>query len=284
MAAPSRELAAAGPCHVSPHRGDTAGGHGRPRHGVPLRRPHVPTVRRRVAGRRLAELLLPRRAVHAHGGRHRSGDRGDGGAPSACCIAGTGRGRDARRPPPACSSSSRSGTPTAARPSSGPTRRGASCRPNGCRRRSATPTAATSWNGWTGGCSPRDGRAPATTPARGRRSPSSGRPAPRRSAASTRSAPPSGRHRSIRSVCTLCRAARWWRTSAPCTRHARGWFSPRASRGQPWRSGPAISSIPTARSRRCTALRGRTSHRRTSCEEGARPSKHSPSSASVTCR
>ena len=66
--------------------------------------------------------------------------RGRAAAPSACCTAGTGRARDGRPPPPACSSSSPSGTTTAGTPSSGRTARGASTRPSGCRRPSATAT------------------------------------------------------------------------------------------------------------------------------------------------
>ena len=101
---------------VTPPAGTVA-----PRHGVRLRRAHLPAVRRRGAGRRLAQLLLPRRAVRAR----RRPDR-------------RRRGRAAQRPrraaplvrarpgPPglgarACSSSCRSGTTTAATWSSGPT-------------------------------------------------------------------------------------------------------------------------------------------------------------------
>ena len=88
---------------------------------------------------------------------------GGDAAPSACCTAGTGLVRDARRPHPACSSSSPSGTTTDARPFSDRTAPGVSSRPNGYRRRSATATSVTSWSGWTGGPNRRAGRAPATT-------------------------------------------------------------------------------------------------------------------------
>ena len=80
---------------------------------------------------------------------------------------GPGQGRPGSSP--ACCSSSRSGTATAAGWSPGRTPRGASARPSGCPPRSATATSATSSNGWTAGNSPRGGRARATTTGRGRR-------------------------------------------------------------------------------------------------------------------
>ena len=103
---------------------------------------------------------------------------------------GPGQGRPASAPG-SCSSCP-SGTTTAARTWSCPMRAGASSRPNGCRRPSATPTGATSWSGSTGGTIPRGGRAPATTTAPGRASRLSARPARRPSPGPTRNGRRSG--------------------------------------------------------------------------------------------
>ena len=63
VAAPRRRLPAARPRHLPAHRGHTAGGHPPPGHRLRLCRPHLPAVRRRRTGGRVAQLLLPRRAV-----------------------------------------------------------------------------------------------------------------------------------------------------------------------------------------------------------------------------
>ena len=76
LAAPGRRLAATRPGHLPADRGHAAGGHRGARHGLRLRRPHLPPVRGRDAGGRLAELLLPRRAVRARRGPHRRAHRG----------------------------------------------------------------------------------------------------------------------------------------------------------------------------------------------------------------
>ena len=198
-------LAATRPRHVPPHRGDPARRQRGSGHGLRVRRPHVPVVRRRRGGGRLAELLLSRRAVRAGGGPDRRGGRGRP-APSACCTAGTGRAGPPRL------------LPGTARAALGPLHRRPSgalrvrrhlaraARPSGCRRRSATPTSATSWSGSTGALQPEGWSSPGFDDARGRPSPSSGRRAPRRSAAPSRSAPPSARCR-----CVLCGCTPWRR-------------------------------------------------------------------------
>ena len=71
VAASRRRLPAARPRHLPAHRGHAAGRHRRPRHRLRLRRAHLPAVRRRRAGGRLAQLLLPRRAVRAGRGLDR---------------------------------------------------------------------------------------------------------------------------------------------------------------------------------------------------------------------
>ncbi len=169
LAAPGRELAAARPGDLSPDRGDAARRHAS-RVPPPTSRRPTPTActwtaRRWTPGRASRiPTSSTSRAVDLTGAL-----AGDGPAPSACCTAGTGRDRAGRPPPPACSCSSPSGTPTAARRLRVRRRRGASTRPSGCRRHSATPTWATSWSGWTGGPTRRAGRARASTTARGRR-------------------------------------------------------------------------------------------------------------------
>ena len=75
VAAPGRQLATARPRHLPAHRGDPARRHRGPRHRLRLRRPHLPPLRGRGAGRRVAELLLSRRAVRARRGPDRRGDR-----------------------------------------------------------------------------------------------------------------------------------------------------------------------------------------------------------------
>ena len=56
------------------------------------------------------------------------------------------------------------------------------------------------------------------------------------------------------------------------------------SPGAPSPCEPVTSSIPTARSRRCTGRRRRTCRPPTSCGRATRPSRPSPTSASATCR
>ena len=76
VATPGRRFVTTRSRDLPAHRGRAACGHGHPRHRLPLRRSHLQAVRGRKPGRRLAELLLPRRAVRAHGGPHRCDHRG----------------------------------------------------------------------------------------------------------------------------------------------------------------------------------------------------------------
>ena len=113
-------------------------------------------------------------------------------------------------------------------------------------------------------------RVPATTTARGRRSPSSARPAPRpftptyaqRTTIREIARPP-------RAACTRWPAVRSWPTSGPSIRRGRRWQFARGQPGAPSPCGRATCSIPTGRSRRCTARRRPTSPSPTSCGRAA---------------
>ena len=103
MAQTSRHLVPARPGHVPAHRDHPAHRHDPTGHGVRLRRPHLPPLRQRRRRRRLAELLLPRRAVRP-GRRHhphrppRRGQRPR--RPAPLVRAGTGASRLVARPHP----------------------------------------------------------------------------------------------------------------------------------------------------------------------------------------
>ena len=223
-ARPAGSLAATRPRHLPAHRGHPAGRHPAPRHRLRLGRPHVPALRRRRAGRRLAELLVPRRAVRAR----RRPDRRP-------CRPGVQRHRRAaplvRAGPGPARVGARPALPALALVRRRPPRRRRVRRhvaraPGrmAARRRSATPTAATSSSGWTGGPIPqgwserrlRRQRVVAGRPSIGPAGTRAVHPRP------TRSAPPSARRRCARSACTRWPAARSWPTSAPSTRRGRG--------------------------------------------------------------
>ena len=75
VAAPGRRLFATRSRDVPAHRGDPAHRHRRPRLRLRLRRAHLPPLRGRGSGRRVAQLLVSRRAVRADGGPDRHGGR-----------------------------------------------------------------------------------------------------------------------------------------------------------------------------------------------------------------
>ena len=170
------------------------------------------------AGRRLAELLVPRRAVRARGGPDRRARPAGGAAPSACCTAGTGpgQGRPASSPGLLFQLSVWYGDGRHVVFGSDGTWRERPAEWLPSPQRNSDGGDFVEWV---------DGRAqPAgvVEPRLRRRrvvagDRASARPAPRPSAAPTRSAPPSARRRSTRCACTPWRAARSWRTSAPST-------------------------------------------------------------------
>ena len=126
VAQTSRRLGPARPGHLPAHRGHAARRHDQAGHGLRLRRPHLPPLRQRRRRRRLAQLLVPRRAVRPRRRPHPHASAPAPPTPSASCTAGTGRDRDAPPRRPASSSPSRSGTTTAATSSTAPTARGVS--------------------------------------------------------------------------------------------------------------------------------------------------------------
>ena len=185
-----------------------------------LGRAHLPPLSSTARGRRLAELLLPRRAVRPRRRPHPALQAGRP-APLGVLHRWYGRGRAAPPPPRACSSSSRSGTPTARHVVYGTDGSWRELPAEWLPRPSATPTGATSSNGSTGAPTPEGGRARLRRRCLVARPRSSARPAPRPSPHRTRSAPPSTRRRCRPSACTRWPAAPSWRTSAPFTRRAR---------------------------------------------------------------
>ncbi len=135
---PAGDVVAARSRDIPAHRCHAARRRRRARHRLRVRRPHLPAVRGRNAGGRLAELLLPRRAVRAYRGPDRDGDRWATqrrrrAASLVRAWSGT-PGLVARPALPAL----RLVHATAATPSSDRTAPGVSARPNGCRPRSAT--------------------------------------------------------------------------------------------------------------------------------------------------
>ena len=128
--------------------------------GLRLGGAHLPALPQRPPGGRLAQLLVSRRAVRTRRGRGVGRPSPDGRTPSACCTAGTARGRAGRpRLPGCCCQLSlwyADGRHVVYGSDGSWRERPAEWLPIAP---SATPTSATSWNGSTAGSSPRGGRA-----------------------------------------------------------------------------------------------------------------------------
>ena len=102
LVAPGRRLAATRPGHLRPHRNHPALRHRGARHRLRVRCPYLPAVRRRGIGGRLAEFLVPRRAVRARRGPHGSARRWTAerdGCAAPLVRAGTGASGILPRPP-----------------------------------------------------------------------------------------------------------------------------------------------------------------------------------------
>ena len=99
VAAARGGLVTARPRHLPQDRDGAAGGRDRTGHGLRLGRAHVPALRRRRAGRRLAKLLVPRRAVLAV---RRRDEPISGGRPTVLGVLhrwyGAGKGRPQSAP------------------------------------------------------------------------------------------------------------------------------------------------------------------------------------------
>ncbi len=249
-----------------------------------LRRAHLPAVRGRRAGGRLAQLLLPRRAVRAggrpdrHGGR-RAAQRHRRAAPLVRAGAGAPRllprpavpalGLVRRRPPGRL----RVGRHVARTPGRVAALAAAQQRRRRLRRMGGRP-----------------GPAPGVVEPRLRRRrlvAGDGR-RPRRHRALQPDLRAADHHRrDARPPGPPGHPGRWRRRGGLRRRlrgAAAGGVHPGAAGAHRRRCGPATCSIPTARSRRCTGRRRRTSRPPTSCGRAARPSRPSPTSGSATCR
>ena len=283
---PAGDFATARPRHLPAHRGHAARRRPPPRHGLRLRRPHLPAVRGRGAGGRLAQLLVPRRAVRAcRRPDRRAGRRADQRHRRAAPLVRARQGAAGVRagPPVPAVPLVRRRPPRRGRC---PTRAGASARPNGCPSPQRNPDGGdfVEWvdgrdhpQGWSspgyddGAWSPVTVIGPAGTA-----------PFTRTYAQRTTIRESPVLPVSLHTVAGGAVVADFGAVYA-----ARPRIAVRA-RGRPGTRSPcgrATCSIRTGRSRRCTGRRRRTSRSPTSWGRGAtRPSRPSPTSGTATCR